>query len=75
VPDDQLIDQLVEAAKRLIAENDRGIVDGDDVARAIGRDPEADGLYDAFCVIEQRGVLKLDAWGGGMGLPHGVQLP
>jgi hypothetical protein len=77
MPDIQLVDELIAAAERLIDESVSGIVDGDDVARAIGRDPGDPRalMHHAFREIERLGVLQLDAWGGGMGLPHGVQRP
>jgi hypothetical protein len=77
MPDAQLVEELIAAAERLIDESVSGIVDGDDVAQAIGRgprDPRALMHY-AFREIERQGVLRLDAWGGGMGLPHGVRRP
>jgi hypothetical protein len=75
MPNELLIDELVASAYDLIQKSDSGIVDGDDVVRAIGRDPADDGFYDAFRAIQQRGLLKIDSWGDGIGLPGGVQLP
>jgi hypothetical protein len=75
VPDEILIDELVAAAYDLIQKSDSGIVNGDEVARSIGRDPAAGGLYDAFRAIEQRGLLQVGSWPDGIGLPGSVQLP
>ena len=75
MPDELLIDELVAGAYDLIKESNSGTVDGDDVVRATGRDPAVEGLYDAFRAIQQRGLLKLDSWRAGTGLPGGVQLP
>jgi hypothetical protein len=75
VPDEILIDELVAGAYDLIQKSDSGIVGGDEVAQSIGRDPADAGLYDAFKVIEQRGLLGVDSWGDGIGLPRSVQLP
>jgi hypothetical protein len=75
VPDEVLIDELVAAAYDLIQKSDSGIVDGDEVARSIDRDPADGGLYDAFRAIEQRGPLEIGSWRNGRGLPGSVQLP
>jgi hypothetical protein len=75
VSDEVLIDELVAAAYNLIQRSDSGIVDGDAVARSIGRDPAAGGLYDAFRAIEQRGLLEVGSWPDGIGLPGSLQLP
>ena len=75
MPDEVLIDELVAAAYDLIEKSDSGIVEGDEVARSIGRDPADGGLYDAFRAIEQRGLLEVGSWHDGRGLPGSVQLP
>jgi hypothetical protein len=75
VPDELLIDELVAAAYDLIQKSDSGTVNGDEVARSIGRDPADGGLYDGFRAIEQRGLLEVGSWPDGIGLPGSVQLP
>jgi hypothetical protein len=75
VPDVALANQLTVEAERLLNAASESYIDGDDVARAIGRDPEDADVYHAFREVERRGTLKLDGWGGGMGLPHFVGLP
>lgn len=75
MPDEVLIDELIAAAYDMIQKSDGGIVDGDEVARSIGRDPADGGLYDAFLAIEQRGPLEIGSWRDGRGLPGSVRLP
>jgi hypothetical protein len=75
VSDEVLIDELVAAAYDLIQKSDGGVVGGDEVARSVGRDPAAGGLYDAFRAIEKRGLLEVGSWPDGVGLPGSVQLP
>jgi hypothetical protein len=75
MPDAALADQLTVEAERLLSATSETYIDGNDVAKAIGRDPDDADVYDAFREIERRGTLKLEAWGGGMGLPHLVGLP
>jgi hypothetical protein len=71
MPDAQLVDELIAAAERLIDESVSGIVDGDDVARAIHRDPSDPRalMHHAFREIERLGVLRLDAWAAAWGFP------
>jgi hypothetical protein len=75
MPDAALANQLTVEAERLLSATSETYIDGDDVAKTIGRDPDDADVYDAFREIERRGTLKLEAWGGGMGLPHLVGLP
>ncbi len=70
----RLVCELEEAAKGLLARSDRGAVEGDDVARAIGREPGDPDVYKAFLEIERRGTFDLASWGGAMNLPHAVRL-
>jgi hypothetical protein len=70
-----LAEQLTEAAHRLLGAAHGGVVDGDAVARAIGRDPADPAVYQAFQQIQARGTLTLKAWGTGHGLPHEVGGP
>jgi hypothetical protein len=69
-----LSQRLIEASSELIAASQSGSVDGDDVARHIGLDVHNPEVFRAFAEIDRRGELTLDAWGGGMGLPHLVSL-
>jgi len=71
---EDVVDSLVDASKRLIDESPNGIVDGDDVAREIGRDPFDSEVKAAFELIGRRGLLKVDSQGGDSKLPHAVQL-
>ncbi len=73
--DHNLVTELEEAAQGLIARTDRGAVEGDDLARAVGREPSDPDVYNAFLEIERRGTLRLGTWGGAMNLPHAIQLP
>jgi len=73
--DNGLVAQLEEAAKTLIERSEGDAVDGDDVARAVGREPSDPDVYTAFLEIERRGTLSLSTWGGAMNLPHAVALP
>ncbi len=66
---------LVETARHLIAASDNGFVDGDDVAREIGLNPDDPAVYAVFREIQERDDLKLEGWGGDTGLPHLVLLP
>ncbi len=75
MPDELLIDELVASAYDLIQESDSEIVSGDDVVRALGRDPSDRGFHDAFRAIRERGLLRVNSWGDGIGLPGSVQLP
>ncbi len=75
VPDAVLANELTVEAERMLSSTSETFVDGDDVTRGIGRDPEDVGVYHAFREIERRGTLKLEGWRGGMGLPAFVGLP
>jgi hypothetical protein len=75
MPDNALANQLAVEAERMLNATSETYISGDDVARAIGRDPEEAAVHDAFREIERRGTLKLDGWRGGMGLPAFVGLP
>jgi hypothetical protein len=75
MPDEELIEQLVGAARELAAESPSGEVDGEDVAKRIDADPEDPGakMYHAFKVAERRGRLACRGWRGGMGLPRMIR--
>ena len=70
-----LADELTQAAQRLLEETHAPFVDGDTVARAVGRDPKDPAVYQAFQLIQTRGTLTLKSWGSGHGLPHEVGGP
>jgi len=71
MPDSALADLLTETAERLLNSIDGNFVEGDNVAREAG---DA-AVYHAFREIERRGMLRLEAWEGGMGLPRMISLP
>lgn len=73
--DADLRDRLLSAARELIAASDDGSVDGEDVARSLHCDVEDPSVYSAFREIERRGDLRLEGWGGAMGLPYDVRVP
>ncbi len=76
MPDEELIQQLVNATRELAADSPSGEVEGVEVAKKIGIDPEDPGakLYHAFKVAERRGRLACGYWPGGMGLPVNVRV-
>jgi hypothetical protein len=74
MPDIALADSLEVSAKRLLAETSESFVSSDDVARAIDVDPEDDRLYEAWRLIERRGIMRVEAWPGGMGNPQQIGL-
>jgi hypothetical protein len=75
MPDSVLANQLTVEAERMLNATSKTYVDGDDVARAVGRDPKDADVHQAFREVERRGTLKLEGWRGGMGLPAFVGLP
>lgn len=75
MPNDDLANQITVEAERLLSATSETYIDGEDVAKAIGRDPKDAELYDAFREIERRGTLKLDSWPGNMELPACVGRP
>ncbi len=72
--DSSVGERLLSVARELIAVSDDGYVDGDEVARHAGYDINDPSVYRAFRDIDDRGELRLEGWGGGMGLPHLVRL-
>lgn len=74
VPDSALADELTAVAERLLNATEDSFIDGDDVARAIDRDPEDIAVYNAFREIERRGTLTVEFAGGqrvsSVGLPR-----
>jgi hypothetical protein len=70
-----LANELAVEAERMLAAAAHNHVDGEDVARAIGRDPEDADVHHAFREVERQGRLKIEGWRGGMGLPAFVSLP
>jgi hypothetical protein len=75
MPDQALIDQLVQAATDMLNATSERFVDGEDVVRAIGRDPAEQAVYDSLREIDRRRLLTVEAWRGGMGLPAQISLP
>jgi hypothetical protein len=75
MPDSALADLLTETAERLVNATDGNFVEGDDVVREAGREAGDPAVYHAFREVERRGTLRLEAWGGDMGLPHMIALP
>lgn len=74
MPDDELVREITDVTLRLISASRSGEVDGEEVAREIGRDPEDVDLYDAFREAERRGSFEVASWAGGMGLPEMIRL-
>ena len=68
-----LVDELVNAALKLIALGDDAVVDAEAVARAIGREPDDSELPEAFVAIDLQGLLMLDTWDRDTGLPRAVR--
>jgi hypothetical protein len=66
--------QLTVEAERMLSATSETYIDGEDVARAIGRNPADAAVRDAFREVERQGRLKIEGWRGGMGLPAFVGL-
>ena len=75
MPDAELTKEVTDAALRLISASRSGDVDGEQVAREIGRDPDDTDVYYALREADRRGDIQCEAWRGGMGLPAFVRLP
>lgn len=75
MPNAALANELAVEAERMLAATAHSYVDGEDLARAIGREPEDVDVYHAFREVERQGRLKIEGWRGGMGLPAFVGLP
>ena len=69
MPDEDLVKRVVDASRELIAESMSGDIEGKDVAEKIGMDPDGAEMHHAFKVAADRGLLRCQAWEGGMGLP------
>jgi hypothetical protein len=74
MPDDELVREITDATLRLISASRSGDVQGEEVARDIGRDPDDVDLYYAFREAERRGSFEVVGWAGGMGLPLMIRL-
>jgi hypothetical protein len=72
MPDADLANEVAEVSLRLISASKTGEIEGEDVAREIGR-PENE-IYWAFQELRRRETLDL-YFPGGMGLPSVVRLP
>jgi hypothetical protein len=75
MPDADFTDEVTQTALRMISAGRDGDVDGEDVARELGRDPDDLDVYYALREAQRRGDLECDAWRGGMGNPGFVRLP
>lgn len=74
MPDDELVRAVTDATLRLISASRSGDVEGEEVAREMGRDPDDVDLYYAFQEAERRGSFEVVSWPGGMGLPAMIRL-
>lgn len=75
MPDADLTRQVTDTALRLISASRSGEVDGEDVARELGRGVDDIDVYYSFREAVRRGDLEVPSWRGGMGLPYMVRLP
>jgi hypothetical protein len=76
VPDADLMQRLYDAALVLCNASVDGFVDGADIAREAGENPDDAAVYHAMRELEHRGRLDCHrSWRGGMGLPSMVRLP
>ena len=75
MPDEELIQQLVEAVKQLAQDSASGEVDGKAVAERLGIDSESADLFHAFKVADERGRIRVEGWRGGMGGPYTIKVP
>ncbi len=75
MPDESLIEAVIDAARRMCPASLSGDVEGAEIAHEVGRDPDDVDLYYAFQTAERRGDLECLAWIGGMGLPGIVRIP
>lgn len=73
MPNEELIQQLVAAVKELAQDSPSGEVEGEAVPERLGIDTEGADLYYAFKVAEERGLIRVQGWRGGMGLPYTVK--
>jgi hypothetical protein len=69
-----MVEALTRAAQRLISASIQADVEGIDVVKEAGYDPNEPGLYDAFWEIKRRGDLDMH-FPGGTELPYMVRLP
>ena len=75
MPNEELIQQVVMAAKQLAQDSLSGEVDGKAVAERLGVDPESADLHYAFKFAEERGRIRVGGWEGSMGLPYMIKAP
>ncbi len=71
--DEQLYEQIVETATKMSEDSPSGDVDGEDVAREVGREPDDPAVYDALQAADERAVLACQGWRGENGLPTRVR--
>lgn len=74
MPDEELIQRAVNAARRLAQESPSGETSGKEIADALELDPGDSALYDALRVAQRRGRLDCESWEGGMGLPATIRV-
>lgn len=74
VPDADLVRQVIETSQRLISGSPSGDVEGEDVARELGRDTGDMNVYWAFQEARRQGTLEM-YFPGGMALPTLIRLP
>lgn len=75
MPNQEQVQAIIEAARRLTEESLSGSVSGEEVAKEAGVSAEGVEAYYAFREAEKRGALVIQGWRGGMGLPYEVSLP
>ncbi|MDQ4048613.1 MAG: hypothetical protein M3131_04410 [Actinomycetota bacterium] len=67
-------EQIIETARRMASESPSGDVDGEDIARECGREPDDALVYDALKAAADRGELACQGWRGEDGLPSRVRV-
>lgn len=73
MPNEDLIRRVVKTSRELTAESPNGDVDGKDVAARLGEDADGAAMHHAFKVVADRGLLRCQAWEGGIALPSIVR--
>lgn len=73
MPDEELIQRVVTAVDQLAQDSRSGEVDGEDVAKRLGVEPEGADLYYAFKVADERGRIRVGSWPGSMSIPNMIK--
>jgi hypothetical protein len=73
MPNEELIQQVATAAKQLSQDSPSGEVDGEAIAERLSINTESTDLYYAFKFAEERGLIQVKGWQGGMGIPYTVK--